>query len=137
LKNYRGAVEDYEYLLERKSELNPEEVASAYFYKGEAEYYGNNSDQAYLDFKSVVQIDPSNAEAFLYMSYIRVDQGYYEEAITYLDKCLEIDGSNDQALYLRGWCKHNYEIDDLGEADLQRSVDLGNKYAKQMLKEYF
>ena len=137
LKNYRGAVEDYNYLLERKSELTTKEITAVYFNKAEVEYYWGKTDQAYRDFKAVVQRDPSNTEAFLYLGYIRIDQGFYEEAIAYLDACLEIDESNHEALYLRGWCKFYLDVEDWGEADLQRSVSLGNRDARAFLKENF
>lgn len=136
LKNFNGAIKDYEHLLEMDSKSDAE-VTRAHFLKGKAHYYAKNMDAAISDFHAVVTRDSLNAEAFLYLGYIGVATGYYSEAITYLDKCLEIDKSNSEALYLRGYCKYDLGMDDLGEADLQKSAGLGDKDAKWMIKKYF
>lgn len=137
LENYNDAIIDYEYLLERKSELSSDELTSVYFYKGVAEYLIENDEEAFFDFDMVVSRDSSVSEAFFYLGHISADHEHYRGAISYLDKCLKIDTTNDQALFIRGYSKYNLNIGDFGEADLKLSEELGNKRAEKMIKECF
>lgn len=137
LDDYSGAIEDYEYLMERRTELASSELTLVYFLKGEAEYYDRNTEDAYFDFDGVVARDSLNLEALLYLGVISVEHQYYSEAFKFLDKVLEIDSLNAEALYYRALSTYNLNIGDFGEADLQKSVDLGNERAKKMMKACF
>lgn len=137
LDDYTGAIDDYLYLIERKAELTSSEFAMAIFLKGEAEYFRGNKDDAYMDFSSVVGVESLNSEPLLYLAAISTDYEYYREAIEFLNECLEIDSLNAEALYYRAVCTYNLNIDDFGEADLQKSVDLGYERAKMMMEACF
>jgi tetratricopeptide (TPR) repeat protein len=137
LESYSDAIQDYEYLLDRKTELSSDELTSVYFYKGVAEYLIENDEEAAFDFDMVVSRDSSVSDAFYFLGHISADHEEFRAAISYLDKCLEIDSLDDDALFLRAYSKYNLNIGDFGEADLQLSVELGNKRAEKMMKKCF
>ena len=71
------------------------------FLQGRANYKLYNYDTAENIFNNLLQKDPDNDEAILYLARIQINREKYDEAISLLSRVINKDSKNETALMLR------------------------------------
>lgn len=101
-------------------------------------YYIDNHqlDSAYLQYSKAAELNPTFAQAHAMMGVVASLQGNNSKADIHLSEALRIDSQNAQNWLARG--KVRFGLGNLREArsDWQRSADLGNAEAPQLLQQY-
>lgn len=88
-------------------------------------------------FNSLIAKDESNAKLhYYYANYLVVNQKKYTEAITHLNKALQIDHRLYFAYYLRGICYLNTNQQVAACTDLKIAANAGNADAKKLVAMY-
>lgn len=107
---YQGKYSDAVNALNKAIELNTPNV-TVYYAKGLAQYLDKKNNEAEETFKILVEKDPKNSEGYYYLAVIsnqkRTDaetagktedvKKFKDEAISYSQKSLEIDSTNEKA----------------------------------------
>jgi tetratricopeptide (TPR) repeat protein len=114
----KEAIEDYTKAIE----LNPSEQYKDYLERGKAKYLIQDYDGTKKDFYKAIEIEPKSFELLFSMSDFYNEQENYSEAITYLDKILNIDNSNIQAYLNRGFSNNSLEKYDEAIVDLNNYI---------------
>lgn len=140
LKNYKGAIEDFDRLIS----LNPD-FTIAYMARGVARYENArlNEDQrmamqeiamAAADFDTATKLDPRLIHAWFNKGYILYSQRDYSQASECFTKAIELDPEFGAAFYNRGLCALSAGKKNEAFADLSRAGELGVLPSYNILK---
>jgi len=102
-----------------------DDLADAYFNRGNAYYMKSKYDLAIADYEETIQIVPDFAVAYANRGVVNIYKGEYDRAIADYDKAIQLDPELAVAIYGRG-IAHYYS----GEynqifADFDRAIKLG------------
>lgn len=79
-------------------------------------------DEAEVQFKKVLAIDPLNAAAANYLGYMLADRGVrLEESVSYIKKALQLEPNNGAYLDSLGWAYLKMDRPDLAETPLEKA----------------
>jgi tetratricopeptide (TPR) repeat protein len=120
----------------------PDDKIYTYFLRGELEERQKHFDQAEIEFKKLLDLDPNNALTLNYYGYMLADRGVrLNEALTMIKKVVELDPQNYAYLDSLGWAyfkmgEYSLSEDNLTKALARNSTDptvhdhLGELYEK-------
>jgi len=122
LKDYKGAIKDYEEAIK----IDPG-FAKAWYGKAICESILRKYDKALTDFDKAAELDPSNKDiVFNRAYYVKQKTGDYKGAIEDYNYYINSFKKNDDAFVYNnmGFCK--YKLDDYESAlsDINRSLEL-------------
>lgn len=95
-----------------------------YAFLGWSQYASDRSkiEEARAYLKTALNINPRQSEAMLFLGWIEKDVGNKDAAVTYFEKCLQVDPANK-------WAKQ--ELDNLGYSSKPKSEGLFGKLFKK------
>lgn len=100
----------------------PEDQEMARFMLGSVLEREKKFDEAEVEFKQVLAIDPLNAAAANYLGYMLADRGVrLEESVGYIKKALQLEPNNGAYLDSLGWAYLKMDRPDLAETPLERA----------------
>ncbi|MDR1594183.1 MAG: tetratricopeptide repeat protein [Prevotellaceae bacterium] len=119
LDNYDRAFELLEYL-----EKNHNDIYELNLYKGQIYAIGGEVDNAVREFEIVCNKNPSlDVETQVYISDVLIEQRYYEEALSFLLKFVEL-GTVDARIYFNtGYCYEQIPNVKKAEKYYEKSLD--------------
>jgi tetratricopeptide (TPR) repeat protein len=82
-------------------QIDTSEESMKLYNEGLASYYDSDFDGALEKFARAISLDPNFADAYYNSGFIKLNQGYYEEAIADFDIVLSIS-PNDKAYFYKG-----------------------------------
>lgn len=140
LKNYKGAIEDFNALIEANKDFT-----MAYFGRGTARYFDALTEQdqrlamqeialAAADFDTVTRLNPTLAHAWYDKGCILYFQRDYTQASECFGKAIQIDPDFGAAYYNRGLCALSTGKKNEAFADLSRAGELGILPSYNILK---
>ena len=131
LKDYRGAISDYDKALEFDP-LN----AEAYSFRANAKRTIDDFSGAIDDFNKLILIEPKNSDAYFFRGLCKRNLKDFNGAVEDYDKAIEIEPKNANAYYERGLIKINAKYNEAGCLDLNIASELGNEDAEKKIKIY-
>ena len=121
-RNYEGAIEIYNRLLEH--ELRPVVESVIYAHRGMAFFGQRRHDHAIEDFSRALRLNPDNAKALYYRGVVYRVTGRSNEALRDLDECLRRDPYHFDGAFARA--QLYYELGDYARAlrDCDRALEI-------------
>ncbi len=133
IEKYRNAVYDYNqycYLVNNK-------VSDVFYYdRSQMELKGRLYQQAYDDINSALSISPNNTLYLVEKAAMCLRFGHNEESIEACNKVLQMNDKDTDALRILGFAQLQEGKKDLGRANLQKAIELGDESAKDILEKY-
>ncbi|MFN8444011.1 MAG: tetratricopeptide repeat protein [Caldilineaceae bacterium] len=136
-----STTETYQDLLIR---LWPNQIDARY-QRGVFLYNKQAFDAAAQDFTKVTHLQPTHADAFVYLGLIHKAKDEAIDAIAAFTNALNIDSKNLYALYHRSYCKSDQQDYNGAIRDLTRAIEIDSKnadfyflrgYCHQQLADY-
>ena len=128
LEDYKGAVED----LNKAVELCPEKVLYLNN-RAEAFYWNDEYENALKDWNKVLELDPEyiNYE-YYYMAYSKNELGEYEDALSLVEKYLDLNPDSENAQDLKNTINESLEQ----EEDTIEEDERLSEYLEKAIKHY-
>lgn len=96
----------------------------------------NDFEKSYESIKTAIKKEPENPYLYYYAADILELVKKYEEAIPYLDKCIELDNSESDYYLKRGLSYYFSGNTEYAESDWDTCVVMGNAKAQEYLDKY-
>lgn len=103
--------------------LSPD-MTGAYGNRGLAYLNLGLEDQARSDFETVLQLDPGDPMGHSMLAEIARFHGSLEECLSHVAQAIEMDPSEPQAYFIRGWLFARAGQYDMAAEDLKRHLEL-------------
>ena len=97
-------------------------TADSYFYKGLKDDSAGKYDDAIVEYKKAIDIDPNYTPALLYLGIASERKGKYDDAIFYCEKTIAIDPNDPIAYYILGSAYGNKGDERAEIACLKKSI---------------
>ncbi len=94
-----------------------------YFYRASAHYYNEKYEQAISDFNMAIDLNPSNALAYLGRGFAYYEIGYYRQTISDITVAIDLDPNIEGAYYGRALAYANIDEFDLAVEDHEKALD--------------
>ncbi len=109
------------------SAAKPDEKLYVYFLRGEMADRQKLYDEAEVQFRKALAIDPQNATVLNYLGYMLADRGVrLPEALAFIRKAVELDPQNYAFLDSLGWAYFKSGQYALAEENLRKANERGN-----------
>jgi serine/threonine-protein kinase len=121
LKDYKGAIEDYQEAIK----INPD-FADAWYGKAICESILSKYDDALTDFNKAAELDPSNKDIIFNRAYyVKQKTGDYEGAIEDYNYYINRFKENDDAFLYNnmGFCKYKLSDFEAAMSDINKSLE--------------
>ena len=92
--------------------------------------------QAINDINKAVELEPQNVEYWLEKGGIHLRVNQLDEAVTALQKVLNLDPKNAGAYRMLGYTQIQQKKNKEGMANLEKAKELGDKVAEDLLQKY-
>lgn len=122
LFSFRSRATLAEQYLRKAAYLNPKD-ARYRFELGLHYYHSKKIKESGAEFEATLRVDPSNAQALLYLGKTRKDTKEYSEAIPYLEKASRSPECKLRALVELGGCYMSLKMPDKAVQELERAVN--------------
>lgn len=122
--DYTAAVETYTNII-----TYDENAADAYFLRGSVYFDMGKPDKALADYKKASKVCGDNYEMYIEIYRNLEALGYTDEAVTYLNAALEIEGKDGDSYYYRGRIYQYLGQDEVAETAFVKAIDGGNDEA--------
>ncbi len=122
LKDYSGAIKDYEKAIELQEDFKEVYYTRAICYSNLEKY-----NKAMADFNKAIEIDPEYANAYNNRAfYVKEKTGDYSGAIEDYTKFLELNEENNNAFAYSNRGHAKYKVNQIDEAliDIEKSISL-------------
>lgn len=132
LEDWEGAISGYDKALEIDSLYIP-----AIMNRGDSKAQLGLSEEAFLDYYMVTEIDSSLCMAWDYCGLTKIALKEFEESIKYFSKAINLEPENPEYYLSRGVSRLHCGEMDGAKHDFVKSKKLGSLDASQVLNEYF
>ncbi|HZW96011.1 MAG TPA: tetratricopeptide repeat protein [Candidatus Eremiobacteraceae bacterium] len=121
---------DAEEALNKAEQLStkPEDKEYVYFLRGSTYEREKNYDEAEVEFKKVLAVNPQSAATLNYLGYMNADRGVQlEESLNYIKAAVSLEPTNGAYLDSLGWAYFKLGKYDLAEESLNKaSLHMGS-----------
>ncbi|OGS45523.1 MAG: hypothetical protein A2539_10175 [Elusimicrobia bacterium RIFOXYD2_FULL_34_15] len=132
MKDYQNAVSDFNKCIEITPKF--EKVHNSL---GKVYYYQQKYDLAIKEYKRALKLNPDFAETHNNLGALLYDLKRYDEAKEEFREAIRINPDYSEAYFNRGNAYYGKRLYNLCISDWQKAADLGDKTARQNLKEFF
>lgn len=122
--DYQSAIDTYSDLI-----TYDENDADAYFLRGSVYFDMGKPDKGLADYKKASKVCGDDYEMYIEIYRNLNSLGYVDEAITYLNAALEIEGKEGDNYYYRGRIYQYLGQDEVAETAFVKALDGGNDEA--------
>jgi tetratricopeptide (TPR) repeat protein len=109
-----GTIADSARAIELGAQLQPNDLATAYYNRGKSRLGKKDYDGANLDLTRAIQIDPQNPQYYYDRAGARLNKDDRQGTIADFSKVIELDPAHIQAYINRGLIRNS--VDDFGNA---------------------
>lgn len=109
------------------TQLNAQNKTSSLLEIGAKQYELQQYDSAIESFYQVIYLDSTIVDAYTFLGYIWINKMNFDSAIVYLNKSIELDSTNGEVFFARGFAKYGYFNLTYGDAcdDFRMAKELG------------
>ena len=100
-------------------------TSAEYFARGLKSAQLGQPDAAAQDFEEAAWLDPGNATIQFNLGTAYLSMGFFEQAVISLDRALDLEPENSDALGNRAVARTALGQDELAEADITKAIELG------------
>lgn len=126
MQQYKEAMEDIDTILSQNQE------ESALLLRGKAQQSTGKEQEAENDYRTVIEINPFNEQAYLYLGQLYIQQKKLSEAISLFDEAIELNPHFSAAYHERGRAKLLNGDKEGSIEDMKKSLELNPKEEMQL-----
>ncbi len=121
-ESLRSAVSDFDDAI--RLNLNPNQLAHAYYRRGEAKYNLDRYEEAMFDFNEALKLDPENSDIRSSLDEAEGILDFYNKGITQFDKTIRQNPQDVRTYKIRGETKGFLGRMNEAKVDFQKILEL-------------